>query len=52
MNCYHQRAYFSSPGDMWAWRAMVMMMMAAGEKRLTRPTELSGNPTNSYRVGK
>jgi hypothetical protein len=27
-NCGHQRAYCSSPGDMWAWRAMVVMMPA------------------------
>jgi hypothetical protein len=29
----HQRAYFSSPDDMWAWTAMVMVvvMMPAGE---------------------
>jgi hypothetical protein len=29
-NCSHQQAYRSSPGDMWAWKAM-MMMMAAGD---------------------
>jgi hypothetical protein len=26
-NCGHQLAYCSPPGDTWAWRAMVMMMM-------------------------
>jgi hypothetical protein len=30
-NCDHQRSYCSSPGDMWAWSAMVIkMMMPAG----------------------
>jgi hypothetical protein len=27
-NCDHERACCSSPGDIWAWRAMVLMMPA------------------------
>jgi hypothetical protein len=38
------RPIVHSPGDILVWRAMVIMM-PAGEKLLTHPPELSGNPT-------
>jgi hypothetical protein len=42
-NRRHQGLIVHPPGDMRAWRTMVMM--SAG-KLLTRPPQLSGSPTN------
>jgi hypothetical protein len=40
-NCGHQRAYCSSPGDMWAWKAMVIIMPAGDNFWLVNQSSLA-----------
>jgi hypothetical protein len=56
-NCGHQRAYFSPLGDMWAWRAIMMIMMPAWDNSwlvhqsslAVLPAETSGESTRNGR---
>jgi hypothetical protein len=46
-NCGHQWACCSSPGDMWAWRAMVMMILAGDDSWLIHQSSLAALPAET-----
>jgi hypothetical protein len=46
-NCGHRRAYCSSPGDMWAWRAMVTMP-AGDNSWVVHQSSLAVLPAETY----
>jgi hypothetical protein len=48
LNCGHQRAYFSSPGDIWA--IQIHGGMISTGKLLIHLRQLSYNPTSSHLI--
>jgi hypothetical protein len=46
-NCGYERAYYSSPGDMWAWWAMVVMIPAGDNSRLVHQSSLAVLPAET-----
>jgi hypothetical protein len=46
-NCSQQRAYCSSPGDMWTWRAMVMTMPVGDNSWLIHQSSLAVLPAET-----
>jgi hypothetical protein len=54
-NCHRQRVYCSSPGDIWSWRAMVVMIMMKMQAEdnfwLVHQSSLAVPPAETFGAG-